>query len=345
MWNLKGAYLKKYDGAVSCVSQRIKNILIGLDDKTKCSVYEIRLRSNRPVVLFEKKGSVFLCEDSSVSNTVTNNTVICTAEEVTDTFNRMCGYSIHTHQTSLNNGFVTLQGGHRAGVVGTAVCSKDGEIVNVRDISSINIRIAREIDGCSKGLVEAFFKNSAQSVIIAGPPSSGKTTVLRDLTKRLSSGEGCRCYKVALIDEREELAACEGSVCGNDVGINCDVLNDYPKKKGILLAVRSLSPEIIVCDEIGDEEEVRAIQYAVNTGVRFVITVHAADFDELVTRPQLRRILETYSFSKVVLLKCGEQPCTVEAIYDSRELLDEIDRRNSRFSFGGNDRHKNISVL
>lgn len=334
-----------FDSAVTAVNKRIKEILLTLDEKAKSTCYEIRLRSNRPVVIFSKKGSVFLCSDGTLSKTIENNTVICTAQELIDSFNRMCGYSLHTHQTSLNNGFVTLRGGHRAGVVGTAVCSQSGEIVSIRDVSSINIRIARQIDGCSKPLAEAFFKNSAQSVIIAGPPSSGKTTVLRDLAKRLSSGFDGKCYKVALIDEREELAACEGSVCGNDIGLNCDVLNDYPKKKAIMLSVRTLSPEIIVCDEIGGEDEVNAIKYAVNTGVKFVITIHAADFEELISRPQIKQLLETYSFNSVVLLEGGEHPGTVKATYKSEELLNEINRRSLGIYGGGNVGNNNISPL
>lgn len=335
-----------FNSAIAAVNKRIKDILLKLDEKAKCECCEIRLRSNRPVVFFSKKGSLFLCSDSTLSKTIENSTVICTAQELIDSFSRMCGYSLHTHQTSLNNGFVTLRGGHRAGVAGTAVCSQSGDIVSIRDISSINIRVARQIDGCSKPLAQAFFKNGAQSIIIAGPPSSGKTTVLRDLAKRLSSGlDGNKCYKVALIDEREELAASEGSVCGYDIGLNCDVLNDYPKKKAIMLSVRTLSPEIIICDEIGSDDEVEALRYAVNTGVKFVVTIHAADYEELISRPQIKKLLETYSFNTVVLLKGAESPGEVEATYKSEELINEINRRSNGVCVSGNAGNCNISSL
>ncbi len=320
-----------FDEAVWPVSARLKSKLLFCSEEIKSSVYEIRLRANRPVVLFGKNKSMFLSKDSTLSQTVNENTYICPIEELTDTFNRMCGYSIHTHQTSINNGFVTMRGGHRAGVAGTAVCDRDGNIVSIRDISSLNIRIARESHGCSSQLVEKLFQKNAKSLIIAGAPSSGKTTLLRDLAKKLSSGDGCRCFKVVIVDEREELAATEGAIANNNVGLNCDVLNSYPKEKAVLTAVRTLSPEFIVCDEIGNDSEVRAIRSAVNTGVRFVVTVHASDFDELVTRPQIESLLRTYSFDNVAMLSSDGQPCKIKEIYDSRDLLDEINRRRADF--------------
>lgn len=323
---------KAFDNALWPISGRLKGVLSAVDGTIKSSTYEIRLRANRPVVLYGAYASVFLGKNAQIEKSASESTYICSVQELTETFNRLCGYSIHTHQFSINNGFVTMKGGHRVGIAGTAVCNSDGEIVNIRDVSSLNIRISRQQTGCSNEIFGKLFSVGSKSVIIAGPPSSGKTTVIRDLARKLSSGEGCEMRKVVVIDEREEIASCESAIPCNDIGLNCDVLNSYPKDLAILTAIKTLSPEIIVCDEIATASEVNAIRHAVNTGVRFVVTIHASDFDELVSRPQIESLLDTYSFDDVVVLAGGGQPCTVKNIYDSRELRDEIYRRRSGLS-------------
>lgn len=331
-----------FNKAAQPISSNLKKRLLSCDEKIKNDTYEIRLRANRPVILYGAKGSLFFSSDSTVSDTIKNDTYICSREELTETFNRMCGYSLHAHQTSINNGFVTIGGGHRIGIAGTAVLNSKGEIINIRDISSLNIRIARDADGCSRELVKKFFKDKARSLIIAGPPSSGKTTMLKDLAKKLSSADGCKCFKLTVIDEREELAA-TGAIPGNNIGFNCDILSSYPKEMAVLAAVRTLSPEIIVCDEIGNDSEVNAIRHGVNTGVRFVVSIHASDFDELVSRPQVESLLRTYSFDNVVMLCGAGQPCKIKEIYEVGDLLDEINRRNA--AVFGNDTDRDSGIV
>lgn len=333
-----------FDEAVSLITPKIRELLLRLDEKTKRRTYEIRLRANRPIILYGSYSSAFFNSDSSTSMVIKNNTVILSARDLTDTFNRMCGYSIHTHQNSIINGYVTIKGGHRAGIAGTAVCDTAGNVVNVRDVSSLNIRIAREVKNCADDIIKRFFADEAESLIIAGPPSSGKTTMLRDLVRKLSSGIGCRCFKVAAIDEREELAAVSGGIPCNDIGFNCDILNSYPKQSAITTAVKTLSPQIIACDEIATSGEVEAIRLGVNTGVRFIVTIHASNFSELVSRPQVERLLETYSFDRVVMLKGGSEPCRIKEIYDSGELRDEIYRRRAGIYSDDELGYTNIAV-
>ena len=318
-----------FNSAVSMISPNIRQMLLKLDEKIKKRTYEIRLRANRPIILYGSYSSAFFNDDSSTSMVIKNNTVILSMQELADTFNRICGYSVHSHQNSIINGFVTVKGGHRAGIAGTAVCDSSGNITNIRDISSINIRIAREVKNCADTLVSRFFSGEPKSLITAGPPSSGKTTMLRDLIRKLSNNSMGKCYKISVIDEREELAAVHSGVPCNDMGYNCDILNSYPKQTAIMTAIKTLSPQIIACDEIGTVNEVEAIRLGVNTGVRFIVTVHASTYNELVSRPQIERLLETYSFDKVVMLKGGVIPGQIGQIYDTGDLIDEIYRRRA----------------
>ena len=325
---------KRFDSAVSIIGGELKRLLLDLPTYIKTQTYEIRLRSSRPVILYGKYGSYYLlnsgCTGVSIDQTYTAST-----ELITDTFNRLCCYSVHSHLSSIVNGYITMQGGHRAGIVGTAVTNSSGEITSIRDISGINIRVSREVIGCSDNIVENLFSNHAVSCIIAGPPSSGKTTILRDLVRRLSTNVYGKSYKVSVIDERQEIACMNAGIAQNDVGINSDVLSCYPKKQAIMTAIKTMSPDIIAVDEIGENSEIEAIRLGVNSGVKFIVTIHACDYEEILFRPQIEMLLNTYSFDKLILLNSGELIGNVKAVYDTKELRDEIIRR--RFTMDKSD--------
>ncbi|MBQ3136061.1 MAG: Flp pilus assembly complex ATPase component TadA [Clostridia bacterium] len=329
---------ENFDGAVNILSPLIRSKLINLNCIIKSDTYEIRLRVGKPIVMYGKYGYMFIKKDGTVSSFVDEESYICKPEIISEAFNRLCCYSVYSHIESIVNGFITFQGGHRAGVVGTAVIDSDGKITSVRDISSVNIRIARQINGAADAIFEKIgYENT--SLIIAGPPSSGKTTVLRDYIRQLSD----KMNKICLIDERQEIACMNGMFCQNDVGVNTDVLNNYPKAKGIMIAIKTMSPDIIAVDEIGEKSEIDGIIKGLNSGVGFVASVHAADYNDLLKRPQIKAVLDTGAFTKIALLD-NRMPGKIAGIFDVSEVRDEIYRCGYVMDSIYNDRDEDIII-
>ena len=189
-----------------------------------------------------------------------------------------------------------MYGGHRAGICGTAVVN-NGKIVNIRDITSINVRIAREHKGCADSLYNKIIAVSG-GVLICGAPCSGKTTVLRDLARLLST-KGKK--NVALIDERGELAGTASGKFQNDIGM-CDVYDSYNKSEAMLHAIRSMAPEIVICDEIGSKEDIYAVEKSVNCGVRIISSTHCASEYELKQKANMVSLMKTGAFQTLVFL-------------------------------------------
>ena len=318
--------MERFDSATAFISERLKKALLAVDPAVKERTTEIRLRSEKAVVLSVSGKSIMLSSDSKLTASP-ENALICKKEELLDSFNRLCEFSAHSFQNSISSGFITTRGGHRVGLTGTAVCSADGSVTTIRDVSSLNVRVAREVKGCADDIIKRLRLNNFGGLIIAGPPSSGKTTVLRDLIRRLSGFESPECLKVCAIDERGELAAMKNGVAQNDVGINIDVLTGYPKSCAILTAVKTMSPQVIACDEVAAESELEAIAQGANSGITFIVTVHASGFDELIRRRQVERLIDIGCFETVVMLKGGSLPGKIENVYEVGEIKDEIYRR------------------
>ena len=194
-------------------------------------------------------------------------------------------------------GFVTLPGGHRLGICGTAVV-QNGTITALREPSSLNLRIARQPDGIADRLRDALWARP-QSVLLCGAPGSGKTTLLRDLIRQLSDRFG---WRICVVDERLELAACASGVPQFHLGAHTDVLSGAPKAAGIELLLRTMNPEWIAVDEITAEADIAAIRRASYCGVRFLATAHAADRRELESRPLYRALLQDGFFRMAAFL-------------------------------------------
>lgn len=302
--------------AISCLNSTLYRCISPLASKLSGTAQEIRLRVNRPLAIVCTDITYYLTIQGGLISTPLLDATLCVKRsDIVDTFNNICNYSVYNHQNEIVNGFVTMNGGHRAGLSGTAV-QGDGKIKNIRDISSINIRIAREYIGCAKNLAQKIGDIRNGGVLLCGAPCSGKTTVLRDYARMLSYENS---MNVALIDERGELASTSSGVFQNDIGF-CDVYDGYKKSDAMLHAIRSMAPDIIVCDEIGSEDDVRSIEQAVNCGVIIIASVHASSINELRHKHNIMKLFELSAFSKAVFLSGKNTPGEITDIIDTGDV-------------------------
>ena len=223
-------------------------------------------------------------------------------------------YSMHAFENELRQGFITVEGGHRVGVAGQVLVEK-GNVKNMKHISSINIRISHEVKHCADKIMPYIVQNNRiYHTLIISPPRCGKTTLLRDLIRQISDGH----TNVGVVDERSELAGCYQGIPQNDVGACTDVLDACPKTEGMLMLIRSMSPEVIAVDEIGGMEELDAMKYAMHCGVKMLATVHGESIEEIRKKPLFEQLIKEHCFERYVVLKTGKSVGEVSGIYDER---------------------------
>ncbi len=285
--------------------------------KTKLdSVSEIRIRSNKPVVIYMSCMPYLIAEDGDFlpadKQTILNDDCIkFSSREIKNAFARICEYSVYKYQSDINNGFVTVCGGHRIGICGTAVLS-DGKVKSISDISSVNIRIAHEFIGCSAELLQRTGIDSG--FLICGVPSSGKTTLLRDIGRTLSSEIPA---KVSIVDERGEIAARFGGENCFDTGL-CDIYSGYPKNKAIIDSIRTMSPDYVICDELTGAD-VESVLYTLNYGVKLIASLHCDSPETAKNNGAFRKLTGTHAFEKIVFLD-SRTPCRISRILTMEEL-------------------------
>ncbi|MDR1565182.1 MAG: stage III sporulation protein AA [Oscillospiraceae bacterium] len=329
----------RFEEAVKTLSPKIRAMLMAVPTEIRARTQEIRLRTNSPLSINTGKETYFIQNKNMLFKTPLMGVDCLSREDIEECFLGLCEYSVYSHQEDIKNGFITIKGGHRAGICGTAVTA-EGKVVGVRNVSSINLRIARQINGAAEAICKEVFFNGLSGLLIAGAPSSGKTTILRDMARQLSGGCLGEPLRVAVVDERGELAGVYRGSSANNLGYCCDILNGYPKSEGIMQAVRSLSPDVILCDEIGSKEDIEAIEMGVNSGVSFIASIHAASLKELARKIQIKRLLETGAFPKIVLLGGRDNPGEINKILtegdgDAQSLWFSLNSGGNNFDGSG----------
>lgn len=269
---------------------QVRDYIIKSADYRLKDVKEIRVRVNRPIVL------------KTFTDDIVIDNVKIDKETINKIFECICGNSIYAFTDEISNGFITIFGGHRVGISGKTLY-KEGKIYNIKDISSLNFRVARQIIGAGDKIINLIKKNGKfENTLIISPPGVGKTTILRDIVRRISNSG----YEVSLIDERTEIAACFNGIPQNDVGQRTDIMDGVNKDDGIRMMVRSMRPDFIATDEIGTDEDADAIMYAINSGVRVIATAHGNCIQDLGRSEGLKKLIDQGLFKKVVIMNSKE---------------------------------------
>lgn len=255
---------------------------------------EIRIRSEKPIFF-------------KLSNSSVGIDYIVSQSEILQILEKICENSIYAYKNQICNGFITIKGGHRIGIVGTVVV-ENGKVINIKYVTSLNFRIAKQVLDSSNKILREIINtenNTIYNTLIVSPPGKGKTTILRDAIRKISNGiknmnfTGKTC---GLVDERGEIAATYRGIPQNDVGMRTDIVDNISKAEGMKMLIRSMAPEIIACDEIGSKEDVQAIEYALYSGVKGIFTMHGANLDDVKNNKEIYRLVENNQIEKILFI-------------------------------------------
>lgn len=302
---------------------RLKHIFEKIHEDEFNAIQEIRIRIHQPIIIV-KENKEFMIHLQGVYTNNTNEAVIATAEDIHNTLEMMSHYSIYAFEEEMKHGYITIEGGHRVGIVGKVIMER-GVVKSLRYVGAMNIRIAHEIIGAANKILPYLYKNddAIYHTLLVSPPRCGKTTILRDLIRQISSG--CQRYQglnVGVVDERSEIGGCYKGVPQNNIGPRTDILDGCSKVDGMLMLLRSMSPDVIAVDEIGKKEDLYAIEEVRSGGVKIICTVHGSTLKDIMNKPILKEMIEKHFFERIVCISARKGPGTIESILDGVTLED-----------------------
>ncbi len=298
----------EFDRVLRYLPTILSSCLSKMPQPLKNSVVELRLRLNKPIMVVTVLDMSYITLEGTITQCI-NNALIIDDALMRETILSITGRALHSKQTELANGYITMPGGNRVGVAGTAIIEND-KIVGIKNISSLNIRIAKNTKLPDIESLRKIINNEMFSLLIIGAPRTGKTTLLKSIASQLS----CDGRQVTVIDTRCEIAPNVG-----DFHSGCDILSAFPRAEGIINAVKSLAPDVIICDEIGSIADATAVEAAINSGVNLVVTAHASNLIGARKRPGLSRLFEMEAFSDIAILQGSKTPGII------KEVLNGVD--------------------
>ncbi|MDD6771892.1 stage III sporulation protein AA [Inconstantimicrobium porci] len=288
------------------IAEKVRNI-----DKDG-RLQEVRLKINKPVILNVNDTEYIIKENIHPI-------------EMKQILQRISNYSVYAYDEQIKQGYITVSGGCRIGISGEYSVD-NGIIKSLKNIYSLNIRIAKEKIGCSNRIMKYITREGrVLNTILISPPKCGKTTLIRDIARNISDGfqeVNLKGKKVTIVDERSEIAGSYLGIPQMNVGVRTDVYDGCLKSDGMIMAVRSMSPDVIISDEIGTEEDIRAVEKSFLCGVSVITSIHGESVEDIYRRSVFKRIIENRILDRAIVLDNRKGVGHVRSIYDFRKKED-----------------------